>query len=69
MRNEAIFQMECIVVIQAHAIHLLYHRVEGDMQRREYAHQYDTEYNEAVLHNQFLLLPVVVAIRKKGKET
>ena len=69
MRNEAIFQMECIVVIQAHAIHLLYHRVEGDMQRREYAQQYGSEYNPAVLYNHLLHLPAVVAICKKDRET
>ena len=33
--NEAIFQMEYIIVTHIHAIHLLYHRVEGDLQRRE----------------------------------
>ena len=35
--NEAIFQIQHIVVNHTHAIHLLYHRVEGDLHRREYA--------------------------------
>ena len=35
--NEAIFQMECIITVHINAIHLLYHIVEGDLQRREYA--------------------------------
>ena len=33
--NEAIFKMGCIVITHIHAIHLLYHRAEGDLQRRE----------------------------------
>ena len=36
VRNEAIFEMEYIIVTHIHAIHLLYHRAEGDLQRREY---------------------------------
>ena len=69
MRNEAILQIDHIVAVHTHAIHPLYHRAEGDLQRREYAHQYGSEYNAAVLHNQFLHFPVVVAICKKGIET
>ena len=67
MTNEAIFQMECIVTVHTHAIHLLYHRAEGDLQRREYALQYGLKYNVAVLHNQLLHLPVVVAFCKKAQ--
>ena len=67
--NEAIFKMGCIVITHIHAIHLLYHRAEGDLQKREYAQQYGSEYNPAVLHNQLLHLPVVAAICKKGTET
>ena len=67
--NEAIFQIEHIVAVHIHAIHLIYHRVEGDLQRREYAQQYGSEYNPAVLHNQRILLPVVVATCKKNRET
>ena len=67
--NEAIFQMEFTVTVHIHAIHLLYHRAEGDLQRREYAHQYGSEYNSAVLHNQLLHLPVVAAICKKDRKT
>ena len=67
--NEAIFKMGCIVITHIHAIHLLYHRAEGDLQRREYAHQYGSEYNSAVLHNQLLHLPVVAAICKKDRKT
>ena len=67
--NEAIFQMKYIVSVHIHAIHPLYHRAEGDLQRREYAQQYGSEYNAAVLHNQLLLLPVVVATCKKDRET
>ena len=66
MTNEAILQIEFIVTAHIHAIHLLYHRAEGDLQRREYEQQYGLEYNVAVLHNQFLHLPVVAAICKKG---
>ena len=62
MTNEAIFQMECIITVHINAIHLLYHIVEGDLQRREYAQQYGSEYNAAVLHNQLLHFPVVLAI-------
>ncbi len=62
MTNEAIFQMECIVTVHTHAIHTLYHRAEVDLQRREYAQQYGSEYNAAVLHNQLLHFPVVLAI-------
>ena len=29
--NEAIFQMKYIVSVHIHAIHLLYHRTEGDL--------------------------------------
>ena len=67
--NEAIFKMGCIVITHIHAIHLLYHRAEGDLQKREYAQQYGSEYNPAVLHNQRILLPVVVATCKKDRET
>ena len=67
--NEAIFQIEHIVAVHIHAIHLLYHRTEGDLQKREYAQQYGSEYNPAVLHNQLLHLPVAVAICKKDRET
>ena len=67
--NEAIFQMEYIIVTYIHAFYLLYHRVEGDLQRREYAQQYGSEYNIAVPNNHLLHLPVVAAICKKGKET
>ena len=67
--NEAIFQMEFTVTVHFHAIHLLYHRTEGVHQRREYAQQYGSEYNPAVLHNQFLHFPVVVATCKKDRET
>ena len=67
--NEAIFQMECIVPVHNHAIHSLYHRAEGDLQRREYAQQYGSEYNVVVLYNQFLHFPVVVATCKKDRET
>ena len=69
MTNEAIFKMGCIVITHIHAIHLLYHRAEGDLQKREYAQQYGSEYNPAVLHNQRILLPVVVATCKKDRET
>ena len=69
MANEAMFQMEYIIVTQIHAIHPLYHRAEGDLQKREYAQQYGSEYNVAVPHNQFLHFPVVVAIGKKDRET
>ena len=69
MRNEAIFEMEYIIVTHIHAIHLLYHRAEGDLQRREYAQQYGSEYNAAVLYKQLLHLPVAVAICKKDRET
>ena len=31
VRNEAISQMEYIVPVHIHAIHLLYHRAEGDL--------------------------------------
>ena len=67
--NKAIFQMGCIVITHIHAIHLLYHRAEGDLQRREYAQQYGSEYNAAVLYKQLLHLPVAVAICKKDRET
>ena len=67
--NEAIFQMEFTVTVHFHAIHLLYHRTEGDLQRREYAQQYGSEYNVAVLYKQLLHLPVVTAICKKDRET
>ncbi len=67
--NEAIFQMKYIVVTYIHAIHLLYHRIEVDLQRREYAQQYGSEYNAAVLYNQFLHFPVVAEICKKDRET
>ena len=67
--NEAIFQMEFTVTVHIHAIHLLYHRAEGDLQRREYAQQYGLGYDAAVLHNQLHLLPVVVATCKKDRET
>ena len=69
MTNEAILQMEYIVAVHIHAIHLLYHRAEGDLQRREYAQQYGLGYDAAVLHNQLHLLPVVVATCKKDRET
>ena len=69
MTNEAIFKMECIVAVHIHAIHLLYHRAEGDLQRREYAQQYGLGYDAAVLYNQFLHFPVVVATCKKDRET
>ena len=69
MTNEAIFQMECIVTVHTHAIHTLYHRAEVDLQRREYAQQYGSEYNVVVLYNQFLHFPVVVATCKKDRET
>ena len=67
--NEAIFKMGCIVITHIHAFYLLYHRAEGDLQRREYVHQYGAEYNPAVPNNQLLLLPVVAAICKKERET
>ena len=67
--NEAIFQMECIITVHINAIHLLYHIVEGDLQRREYALKYGSKYNPDVLHNQLLLLHVVPAICKKNRET
>ena len=69
MRNEARIQMKCIVAVHIHAIHLLYHRAEGDLQRREYAQQYGLGYDAAVLYNQFLHFPVVVATCKKDRET
>ena len=67
--NKAIFQIECIVAVHIHAIHLIFHRVEGDLQRREYALKYGSKYNPDVLHNQLLLLHVVPAICKKNRET
>ena len=67
--NEAIVQMEYIISVHIHAIHLLYHRAEGDHQRREYALQYGSEHNVAVLYNHLLHFPVVVAICKKDRET
>ena len=67
--NEAIFKMGCIVITHIHAIHLLYHRVEGDLQRRDYALQYGLKYNVAVLYKQLLHLPVAVATCKKDRET
>ena len=67
--NEAIFQMEFTVTVHIHAIHLLYHRTEGDLQGREYAQQYGSEYNVVVLYNQFLHFPVVVTTCKKDRET
>ena len=67
--NEAIFKMGCIVITHIHAIHLLYHRAEGDLQGREYAQQYGSEYNVVVLYNQLLHFPVVVATCKKDRET
>ena len=67
--NEAISQMECIVTVHTHAIHTLYHRAEVDLQRREYAQQYGSEYNAAVLYKQLLHLPVAVATCKKDRET
>ena len=69
MTNEAIFKMECIVAVHIHAIHLLYHRAEGDLQRREYAQQYGLEYNSVVPHNQLPHFSVAVAICKKDRET
>ena len=69
MANEAIFHLEYIIVTHIHAFYLLYHRAEGELQKREYAQQYGSEYNVAVLHNQLLLLPVVVATCKKDRET
>ena len=69
MTNEAILQIEFIIVIHTHPIHLLYHRAEGDLQRREYEQQYSLEYNITVLRNQLLHFPVVVAICKKEGET
>ena len=69
MTNEAIFKMEYIMVIHFHTIHLLYHRAEGDLQRREYAQQYGSEYNVVVPHNHLLHLPVVAAICKKDRGT
>ena len=69
VRHEAIFQMECIITVHINAIHLLYHIVEGDLQRREYALKYGSKYNPDVLHNQLLLLHVVPAICKKNRET
>ena len=69
MTNEAIFQMECIVRVHSHAIYTLYHRAEVELQRREYAQQYGSEYNAAVLYNHLLHLPAVVAICKKDRET
>ena len=68
MRNEARIQMKCIVAVHIHAIHLLYHRAEGDLQRREYAQQYGLGYDAAVLYNQLHLLPAVVATCKKDRE-
>ena len=62
MTNEAIFQIECIITVHINAIHLLYHRVEGDLQRREYALQYGSQYNAAVLYNYLLDFPVVAAL-------
>ena len=67
VRNEAISQMEYIVPVHIHAIHLLYHRAEGDLQRREYAQQYASEYNVAVLYKQLFHFPVVAAICKKDR--
>ena len=67
--NEAIFKMGCIVITHIHAIHLLYHRAEGDLQRREYAQQYGLEYNSVVPHNQLPHFSVAVAICKKDRET
>ena len=69
MTNKAIFQIEHIVAVHIHAIHLIYHRVEGDLQRREYALQYGLKYNVAVLYKQLLHLPVAVATCKKDRET
>ena len=69
MTNEAIFQMECIVAVHTHSIHTLYHRAEGELQKREYAQQYGSEYNIAVLYNHLLHLPAVVAICKKDRKT
>ena len=69
MTNEAIFKMEYIMVIHFHTIHLLNHRTEGELQGREYAQQYASEYNPAVLYNHLLLLPGVVATCKKDRET
>ena len=68
MTNEAIFKMEYIMVIHFHTIHLLYHRTEGELQGREYAQQYGLGYDAAVLYNQFLHFPVVVATCKKDRE-
>ena len=67
--NKAIFKMKYIVAVHIHAIHLLYHRAEGELQKREYAQQYGSEYNPAVLHNHLLHLPAVVAICKKDRKT
>ena len=69
MANEAIFHLEYIIVTHIHAFYLLYHRAEVDLQRREYAQQYGSEYNAAVLYNHLLHLPAVVAICKKDRET
>ena len=69
MTNEAMLQMKYIVAVHTHPIHLLYHRAEGDLQRREYAQQYGSEYNVVVLYNQFLHFPVVVTTCKKDRET
>ena len=67
VKHEAIFQMKYIVSVHIHAIHPLYHRAEGDLQRREYAQQYASEYNVAVLYKQHFHFPVVAAICKKDR--
>ena len=69
MANEAIFHLEYIIVTHIHAFYLLYHRAEGELQKREYAQQYGSEYNVAVLYNHLLHLPAVVAICKKDRKT